>query len=123
MKILRRIPMAMIRFYQKFISPHFPAVCRYRPSCSQYALEAIGRFGAVGGIWLGFLRICRCNPWSKGGWDPVPLKFDIFGRHRTPIPDPRDSAEYRAKLMGLLLAPRALYVKGQNTRGYTYRRG
>ena len=120
---MRRVCMAMIRFYQRHISPHFPAVCRFRPTCSQYALEAIGKYGAIRGIWLGFLRICRCNPWAKGGWDPVPLKFDIFGRHRIPVPDPLSSAQRRAMEFGMLLAPRAKYPCGRNTRGHVFPRG
>ena len=115
---MRRVFLAMIRFYQRHISPHFPAVCRYRPSCSHYTFTAIERFGAAGGIWLGFLRICRCNPFSKGGWDPVPLKFDLFGRHRIPQPDPLSAAQRSALEFGWLLAPRTQYRSGKNTRGH-----
>lgn len=64
-----------IRIYQKFISPLFPPVCRYYPSCSQYAIESIMRFGAIRGSLLAIWRILRCNPWSEGGIDPVPEKF------------------------------------------------
>ena len=120
---MRRVCMAMIRFYQRHISPHFPAVCRFRPTCSQYTLTAVERYGAVGGIWLGFLRICRCNPWAKGGWDPVPLRFDIFGRHRTPVPDPLSPAQRTALGFGWLLAPRTRYQRGMNTRGHNFPRG
>lgn len=117
-----RPSLLLIRFYQRHISPHFPAVCRYRPTCSQYAFTAIERYGAIRGIWLGFLRICRCNPWSKGGWDPVPLRFDIFGRHRQPQPDPLPASARRALESGWKLAPRTKYRCGRNTRGYRYLR-
>jgi|GEM_PF-912356 len=119
---MRRLSSASIRFYQRHISPHFPASCRYRPSCSHYALTAIERFGTVRGIWLGFLRICRCNPFSQGGWDPVPLTFDIFGRHRVAQPDPLTSAQRRALEYGWILQPRTRYLTGKNTRGHRYHR-
>ena len=62
----------LIRFYQKFISPLSGPHCRYLPTCSQYMLEAIDRYGVAKGGWLGIRRLVRCNPWSKGGYDPVP---------------------------------------------------
>ncbi len=64
-----------IRFYRKFLSPLFPRCCRYYPSCSCYAGTAIERFGAVKGSLLAARRILRCNPWARGGVDPVPAVF------------------------------------------------
>lgn len=64
----------MIRFYRKHISPHFPAMCRYYPTCSCYAIEAIETHGAFRGFLLSAWRVLRCNPLSKGGYDPVPPK-------------------------------------------------
>nr|WP_297280466.1 membrane protein insertion efficiency factor YidD [uncultured Butyricicoccus sp.] len=65
--------LALVRFYRRAISPHTAPTCRYIPTCSQYALEAIEKYGACKGGWLAFRRICRCHPWSKRGpYDPVP---------------------------------------------------
>lgn len=65
----------LIRLYRRFISPLFPARCKYHPTCSRYAIDAIERFGAVRGIMLACWRLLRCNPWSMGGIDYVPEKF------------------------------------------------
>jgi hypothetical protein len=62
----------LIRGYQKFISPGLPPACRFYPSCSQYAIEAIARHGALRGSWLAARRLARCHPFHPGGVDPVP---------------------------------------------------
>jgi uncharacterized protein len=62
----------LVRGYQKWVSPMLPSSCRYTPSCSQYSIEAIDRFGAGYGTWLTVKRICRCHPGYPGGYDPVP---------------------------------------------------
>lgn len=69
---MKNILIAMIRFYQKFLSPLKHTRCPYTPTCSQYGLEAIQKYGAVKGMLLACWRILRCNPFSKGGYDPVP---------------------------------------------------
>lgn len=71
--MIKRMLIAMIRYYQRTISPHQGAVCRYLPTCSHYAVEAIETHGAFKGTLLSIWRILRCNPFSKGGYDPVPL--------------------------------------------------
>lgn len=69
---MKRALLYMIAGYRRYISPLFPSCCRFTPTCSQYAIEAIERYGAARGFWLAFKRILRCNPFSKGGYDPVP---------------------------------------------------
>lgn len=69
---MKKIALLLIRFYQCAISPHFPPACRYTPTCSQYAVEAIARYGVRRGGWLALKRICRCHPWGGSGYDPVP---------------------------------------------------
>ena len=62
----------IIKIYQRFISPFFPSSCKFSPSCSKYGIEAINKYGALKGAFLTFKRILRCNPWNKGGYDPIP---------------------------------------------------
>ena len=62
----------LVRFYQKFISPYKPSCCRFTPTCSQYALEALRKYGPLKGSWLAFKRIIRRHPWGGSGYDPVP---------------------------------------------------
>mgnify|MGYP005857775485 FL=1 len=69
---MKRLLIALVKFYRRYISPLKPPCCRYTPTCSQYALEAIEKYGALKGGWLAFRRILRCNPFHKGGYDPVP---------------------------------------------------
>ena len=69
---MKRAMLALIRFYQRQISPWFPRRCRFSPTCSQYALEAIQVHGAAKGVFLALKRILRCNPLFPGGYDPVP---------------------------------------------------
>ncbi|NIR44541.1 MAG: membrane protein insertion efficiency factor YidD [Gemmatimonadetes bacterium] len=70
--MLTRFLVTLVRGYQVAISPILPPACRYTPSCSQYAIEALRRYGAAKGSWLAVRRICRCHPFRAGGYDPVP---------------------------------------------------
>ncbi len=66
----------LIKIYRNFISPLFPPSCRFQPTCSQYALDAISIHGTIKGSYLALRRILRCHPFNKGGYDPVPTKKD-----------------------------------------------
>lgn len=66
--------LGLIRYYRKHISPYKAPSCKFIPTCSQYGLEAVERFGALKGGALTVWRILRCNPWGRGGYDPVPEK-------------------------------------------------
>lgn len=68
---MKRILLFVIRFYRSCISPFLPPMCRYQPTCSAYAMEAIERYGARRGGWMAVRRILRCHPWHEGGYDPV----------------------------------------------------
>ena len=71
-RFIQWLLLSLIRFYQHAISPYFPPCCRYTPTCSQYALEAIRKYGPFKGGYLALRRILRCNPFHPGGYDPVP---------------------------------------------------
>ncbi len=82
---MKQLALGAIRLYQRTLSPdhgwfksRFPyGYCRFHPTCSQFTVEAIDRFGVIRGSWLGTLRIVRCNPWSAGGIDPVKEKYRV----------------------------------------------
>ncbi|HOI52274.1 membrane protein insertion efficiency factor YidD [Azonexus caeni] len=69
---MKLLLIALVRFYQYAISPLFGRRCRYFPTCSEYTVDAIRKYGAIKGGWLGIKRIFRCHPWHPGGYDPVP---------------------------------------------------
>ena len=79
---MRALLLAPIRFYQRFVSPAIPNRCKYHPSCSQYAIDAIRGHGALRGAILATWRLLRCNPWSDGGYDPVSAQT-LFKRHES----------------------------------------
>lgn len=72
LKVLGMVLILPIRFYQRCISPLTPPACRFTPTCSQYAVEAIRKHGPFKGFWLAVERISRCHPWGGSGYDPVP---------------------------------------------------
>jgi putative membrane protein insertion efficiency factor len=69
---VKRVLIALVRAYQYLLSPWWGQHCRFSPTCSHYAVEALERHGALGGSWLAARRLLRCHPWSAGGYDPVP---------------------------------------------------
>jgi uncharacterized protein len=77
---MSRAAIALLRGYQRFISPLLGARCKYYPSCSEYAVQAIGRYGILRGSVLATWRLLRCNPFSHGGYDPV-SEQTLFRRH------------------------------------------
>jgi putative membrane protein insertion efficiency factor len=68
---MRNLIVATLRFYKRWISPLLPSACRFEPTCSEYMTEAVQRYGAGRGIWLGLRRLSRCHPFHQGGYDPV----------------------------------------------------
>ncbi len=68
---MRVVVMALLRAYKRWISPLLPSACRFYPTCSEYMMQAVGRYGAVRGLWLGTRRLLRCHPLHPGGYDPV----------------------------------------------------
>lgn len=69
---MRYVLIALVRAYQGLLSPYLPPSCRYTPTCSQYAIEALCKHGTWRGLWLALRRISRCHPWGGAGYDPVP---------------------------------------------------
>jgi uncharacterized protein len=63
--------LSFLQLYKTLISPFLPPACRFEPTCSTYAMQAVEKYGAIKGTWLGVKRILRCQPFSKGGYDPV----------------------------------------------------
>jgi len=71
---MKFLVLALIRIYQWTLSPVVGGCCRFQPSCSEYAMEAVRTHGAIAGTWMGLRRIFRCHPFNPGGYDPVPAK-------------------------------------------------
>jgi len=76
---MKYILLLLIKFYQQAISPHFPPCCRFYPSCSVYAFEAVKRYGAIRGCFMAVKRLLRCHPLHAGGFDPVPCECGETG--------------------------------------------
>jgi putative membrane protein insertion efficiency factor len=76
-----RVLLGPVNFYRRWISPVLPPSCRFEPSCSAYAVEALSTHGALRGSWLSVRRLLRCGPWHPGGYDPVPPRKSDFEHH------------------------------------------
>ena len=87
---------ATIEMYRTMISPFRPPSCRFTPTCSQYAVEALGEFGLVRGSWLSVVRLAKCGPWHPGGWDPIPERPGMDCHPQAHSGGPRDSATLRS---------------------------
>jgi uncharacterized protein len=88
---VKRLLLALLSAYRRWVSPALPRRCRYEPTCSAYAVTAISRFGALRGSILAAWRLLRCNPFSHGGFDPVPERFTLRNR-------PVDPAVYHGEV-------------------------
>jgi uncharacterized protein len=78
-QVAKFVALQMLKAYKRAISPMLPAACRYVPTCSEYAMEAVERYGAMRGGWLAFARILRCHPFAGGGYDPVVKHISSVG--------------------------------------------
>ena len=74
---MKKIIILLIGFYQKYMSPLKPATCRFYPTCSEYAAQALEKHGLLKGLWLSMRRISRCHPFNPGGYDPLPDSFGV----------------------------------------------
>ena len=70
--MMRALALVLLRVYKRFLSPLLPPMCRFEPTCSVYTMQAVEKYGAARGTWLGIRRLARCHPFNPGGWDPVP---------------------------------------------------
>jgi hypothetical protein len=68
---MRELALASLRFYKRWISPVLPSACRFHPTCSEYMMEAIEKYGVARGVWRGLVRLSRCHPFHEGGFDPI----------------------------------------------------
>jgi uncharacterized protein len=68
---MQKVLIALLRGYKKFVSPFLPSACRYSPTCSEYMMQAVAKYGALRGVWMGLKRLARCHPFHEGGFDPV----------------------------------------------------
>lgn len=82
---MKTLLIGLLKVYRAVISPLYGQVCRYHPSCSAYALDAVSTHGAARGSWLAVRRLGRCHPWSPGGYDPVPPRSSRASAHSTTL--------------------------------------
>jgi putative membrane protein insertion efficiency factor len=94
--VLARGVIYAIELYRTMISPLRPPSCRFTPTCSQYAVDALREFGILGGTWLSLVRLAKCGPWHQGGWDPIPERHESGCRPRADSGGAVDSATLRS---------------------------
>ncbi|WP_251717738.1 membrane protein insertion efficiency factor YidD [Lactobacillus agrestimuris] len=95
---MRKILIILVRGYQLFISPILPPSCRFYPTCSNYMIDALKKHGFILGLIMGIFRILRCNPFNRGGVDPVPDEFTIFrNKHPERYEDPIIAEKFHPK--------------------------
>jgi uncharacterized protein len=90
-QVAKVVVLQMLRGYKWAISPMIPPACRYVPSCSEYAMEAVERYGAVRGGWMAAMRLLRCHPFSVGGYDPVVRVGELSSQDQNPHPLAKDA--------------------------------
>ncbi len=90
---MRQALIGVIRLYQRLLSPYLPPSCRYVPTCSEYAVEAIRRYGVWRGGWMALRRLSRCHPWGGSGYDPVPTPTKESEVQAAPAANRPDAAE------------------------------
>lgn len=83
-----RAAVYLVELYRNTISPLRPPSCRFTPTCSQYAVEALQEFGLIRGMWLAIVRLAKCGPWHRGGWDPIPDRTPVAQQTRGIDNDP-----------------------------------
>ena len=102
---LRRLPargvIFVIELYRTYVSPMRLPTCRFMPTCSQYAVEAIDEYGLVRGGWLAGVRLLKCGPWHRGGWDPIPER--LTGVDRRAVDDVRGTRTERGESRGCVV--------------------
>jgi putative membrane protein insertion efficiency factor len=87
--LFQRVVLQLLRAYKWAVSPLFPPACRYVPTCSEYAMEAVERFGPFRGAWMSLVRLMRCHPFAKGGYDPVVSGPSVTDQRLTTEPQQR----------------------------------
>jgi uncharacterized protein len=86
-KAVVRAVVFLIQLYRHMVSPLRPATCRFVPTCSQYAVDALTEYGLIRGSWLAAARLAKCGPWHRGGWDPIPERLTEHRGHRMDFED------------------------------------
>lgn len=87
--VVVRAAVYLVELYRNTISPLRPASCRFTPTCSQYAVEALLEFGLFRGTWLAIVRLAKCGPWHRGGWDPIPDRTPVSQQTKGIESDPQ----------------------------------